>query len=345
MTEPILKSRCGIVAAASWTVDRVKLVDAWPLEEHLAEIVDTDRQGGGSAHNLGVDIRRLDISVPVEAIGLIGNDADGDYLIELASTAGIDMQQLHRTESASTSFTDVISDTQSGKRTFFHHRGTNDLLTPQHFDFTRCTGKFLHLGLLGLHKSLDTSDDRNGVNGWVSVLQQAQSAGLKTNIELVSIDPERIRAIALPCLPYLDTLIANEFEAGSLAEVETLDAEGRVNPQLCIDAAKRILQLGDMWLVVVHYPGGAVAVTRDNVPLLSHSFDVPDSAIASSVGAGDAFAAGMLYGLHENWSIEQSLELAHATAASSLRATNTVGAVGTVEECLRYAKTLEKAGQ
>jgi len=36
-------------------------------------------------------------------------------------------------------------------------------------------------------------------------------------------------------------------------------------------------------------------------------------------GADDAFAAGMLSGIHEGWSVEQSLRLAHATAAASLR--------------------------
>jgi len=42
-------------------------------------------QGGGSAHNLGMDIRKLDSAMPVAAIGLLGQDTDGDYLHNLAA--------------------------------------------------------------------------------------------------------------------------------------------------------------------------------------------------------------------------------------------------------------------
>ena len=39
------------------------------------------------------------------------------------------------------------------------------------------------------------------------ILKKARAAGLKANIELVSVAPEVIRAAALPMLPWLDTLI------------------------------------------------------------------------------------------------------------------------------------------
>jgi len=106
-------------------------------------------QGGGCGHNLGVDLRRLDPGLPVSAIGLFGNDNAGDYLFEQAQSCGINTTGIHRTSESETSFTDVISDVQSGKRTFFHHRGTSDLLSPGHFDFSRNNDRILHLGLLG----------------------------------------------------------------------------------------------------------------------------------------------------------------------------------------------------
>ena len=59
--------------------------------------------------------------------------------------------------------------------------------------------------------------------------------------------------------------------------------------------------------------------------------------IVGSVGAGDAFAAGMLYALHENWPLQNALQLAHATAAASLRSATTVEAVETVEKNLTMA--------
>ncbi|MEM7256039.1 MAG: carbohydrate kinase family protein, partial [Pseudomonadota bacterium] len=73
-------TRHGIIAGCSWTVDRIKIIESWPQQEHLAQIVSTDQQGGGCGHNLAVDMRKLDSALPVEAIGLVGTDADGRFL-------------------------------------------------------------------------------------------------------------------------------------------------------------------------------------------------------------------------------------------------------------------------
>ena len=44
----------------------------------------------------------------------------------------------------------------------------------------------------------------------------------------------------------------------------------------------------------------------------------PVKTIVSSVGAGGAFCAGMLYGLHEEWPLAQCMDLAHAAAGACL---------------------------
>ena len=327
--------RRGFICGGSWVVDRIKLVDQWPDQERLARITATDQQGGGSAHNFGVDIRKLDATMPVDAIGLLGDDADGHFLFEKAREIGIDTSQLHRTDAAATSYTDVMSVTGTGKRTFFHDVGANELLTPDHFDFSGTTCRVLHLGLLGLHRHLDNpwSGDPNG---WVTILKNARSAGLETNIELVSIEGDRVRQICLPCLPYLDTLIVNDHEIGGLSAMPTI-IDGRTDRSLCREAAQAVLDEGSMRLVAVHYPEGAVCVTREGEVFESPSLFVPPEAIGSTVGAGDAFAAGMLWALHAGWPVEHALQLAHAVAASSLRSQTTVGSVEDVDSCLDLA--------
>lgn len=335
-----ISERRGIISAGTWALDRLKLIDTWPQEEHLARIIDTDMQGGGSGYNLGVDIRSLDPSLPVEAIGLVGTDSDGDFLIDKAAAAGIDVTQLHRSGEERTSYTDVMSDSGSGKRTFFHYPGTSDLLSPRHFDFDGCNGKLLHLGLLGVHKAMDNKW-LEFENGWVAVLADAKEQGIATNLELVSIDAPLIRELALPCLPYVDSLIINEYELGALSDMPITDSDG-VNADMCALAASSLFELGSMSLVVVHYPQGAVAVDARGSTLAKRSFDVHPSWIRSTVGAGDAFAAGMLYGLHENWTRDASLELGHAVAAASLRSASTVGSVETVEQCLSFARNASK---
>ena len=199
--------RRGIICGGCWTLDRIKIIDQWPQQEALAVITETDRQGGGSAHNLAIDMRKLDASIPVEAIGIVGEDPDGDFLLETARYHGVSVEQLHHTSDAETSYTDVMTDATTGRRTFFHHQGSNNLLTPDHFNFSETSCKVLHLGLLGVHRQLDSAWGADP-NGWVSVLKGAKQSGLQTNIELVSIDASRIRELCLPCLPWLDTSVS-----------------------------------------------------------------------------------------------------------------------------------------
>jgi sugar/nucleoside kinase (ribokinase family) len=88
----------------------------------------------------------------------------------------------------------------------------------------------------------------------------------------------------------------------------------------------------------VHFPSGAIAVTRDGTVTRRPSVRVPQSAIVGANGAGDAFAAGRLYGLHEDWSLERCLALAHASAATSLRGASTTGTVERWQACLQLAE-------
>lgn len=335
-------ARRGIVAAGSWIEDRIKVLEAWPQEEHITDILEISRQGGGSGHNLGVDIRRLDAAIPVEAIGLLGADEAGDFLVSRASLAGIDTSQLARMEGVSTPFTDVMSDSQTGKRTFFFHRGTNDFLTPEHFDFSNTRGAILHLGLLGVHKMLDDPWQQDA-NGWVAVLKSAREHGLLCNLELVSISPQRLREVARPCLPYLDMLVINEYELGALADMPVTDNQSVVDDERLVAAGKSVMDSGSMQLLVAHHPGGAVALHREAADqplhvLKTRSFAIPEDFVKGSVGAGDAFAAGVLYGVQKGWPVEQALELAHAVAAASLRAADAVSAVETASECLAFAR-------
>jgi len=326
-------SRRGFISAGNWTLDRIKRVDRWPEEESVASIVSLEREGGGCGHNFAVDIRRLDDSMPVEAIGLLGQDADGDHVFALAKAAGIVTTQLRRTKAVSSSFTDVVSVVNTGKRTFFHYAGTNDLLTPDQFEFSGSRARVLHLGLPGLHKKLDAAwqDD---ASGWVTILKNARAAGLKTNMELVSIEPERIKQFVEPCLPYLDFLIVNDHEIGGLAGVTTV-VNGVADPEACCEAAQSVCARGTMEFVAVHYPGGAVCVTHDSAESVPSFRQAPEN-VLGSVGAGDAFAAGMLYAWHEGWAQKQSLMLAHAVAAASLRSVTTVGSVESVDACLAF---------
>jgi len=330
-----MKNGGGILCAGCWTLDQIRIINHWPTEETLALVLHTDQQGGGSAHNVSINLKKMDASTPVYTAGLLGDDAAAQFLLEQATKWGVDTTQLLCTKEAVTSFTDVMSVQETGKRTFFHHTGANDLLTPAHINFENCPASILHLGLLGVHKILDTPWKQEA-SGWVDVLKRAQANGLHTNIEMVSIDAEVNRTLALPCLNYLNSLVINDYEAGCLSQINTI-VNGKARPEACMAAAEHLLQLGAMDFVIVHFPEGAAAVNKAGERWDIPSITVNPALVKSSVGAGDAFTAGVLYGVYTKRSLKSCVELGHAIAAASLRSETTVGSVVSVEECLQLA--------
>jgi sugar/nucleoside kinase (ribokinase family) len=89
-----------------------------------------------------------------------------------------------------------------------------------------------------------------------------------------------------------------------------------------------------MRIVVAHFPEGAIAVDRDGGATALGSVAIPVEEIIGANGAGDAFAAGFLYGVHEEWDLRKSLALAHCTAAASMRAISTTAGVPPWRESL-----------
>ncbi|MDB5524281.1 MAG: carbohydrate/purine kinase protein [Rhizobium sp.] len=329
--------RHGFVTGGTWCLDRNRKIDIWPKEDSVAIASGLEERGGGSACNLAIDIRRLDPAIPVETIGLVGNDDAGRKLLAEAEAARIDRRQMHVCDDAPTHATEAFVSSASGLRTHISELGVATLLSPDHFDFLTTSGRIMHLGLPGVHPIMDNRW-RDDANGWVTVLKSARKAGLETNLELCTVPPQRLRALIHPCLPHLDTLIVNDSEIGALAEIETVTA-GETDVDACRLAARTILMGGAMRLVAVHFPQGAIAVTRTGPAAFVPSVSVPADAVFGPNGAGDAFAAGFLYGLHQDWPLEDSLWLGHAAAACSLRSVGTTDGVEDWRTCLSIAET------
>lgn len=329
-------ARRGFVTGGSWCVDTNKTVSFWPAEDGITEYLGEERGGGGSGCNLALDIRRLDPGMPVETIGLVGDDEPGRYLLAVAKDAGIDRRQMQVTRDAGTQLTDAFVSEKSRRRVHIFSRGAASLLTPDHFDFTESSARFLHLGLPGVHARMDAGW-AGEANGWVSVLKKAKAAGLRTNLELCSLEAGLLARLARPCFAHLDTIIINDNEIAALSGIATIK-DGVTDAAACERAARNVLENGAMDMVAVHWPAMALAVTRDGQALRLPSVAVPPGDALSANGAGDAFASGMLYGLHEGWSLHEALTLAHAAAAASLRSLTTTGAVESWQACLALAQ-------
>src|SRR5690606_24750006 len=126
-------NRSGLLAAGNWILDQVKLIDKFPVEQSLVNILGEYTSNGGSGYNILIDLKKLGAHFPLEALGLVGNDSNGNRIVEHCREVGIDVQQLHTTPDVPTSYTIVTSVKHTGRRTFFHHRGANSLLDIEHF--------------------------------------------------------------------------------------------------------------------------------------------------------------------------------------------------------------------
>jgi len=328
-------TRRGILTGGTWCVDRNLLVDRWPQENGRADILNAEMSGGGSGCNMAINIHKLAPELPVATITLVGDDSEGRFLAAEADAHSIDRRQMAVAEGAVTDYTFAFSSLATGQRTHISYFGSSNLLTPDHFDFSDTDHRLFHLGLPGIHALMDAPRADDG-NGWVTVLKRARAAGVETNLELASIAPERLAALIRPCLPHLDLLVVNDAEIAGVAGIETI-RDGRTDPDAVIAAARTALEMGAMRLVAVHFPMGGIVALRDGSIVACPSVAVPSAAIKGANGAGDAFAAGFLYGVHEDWPVEDALALAHATAAASLREISTTGAIETWSRCLELA--------
>ncbi len=325
-------TRRGFVTAGTWCVDNNKLIAAWPQEDTASEVLAIDRQGGGSACNLAIDLKRLDRDMPVETIGLVGDDENGRFLADQCDAHGIERSRMRVVPGEATFSVDAFTIAGSGRRTHLLYPGVAKLMSPDDFDFGQTQARILHLGLPGAHQTMD-APWREEANGWVAVLKAARAGGLETNLELMTIAPERLAALTRPCLPHLDYLIVNDFEIGAAAGIAT-----RIDGRTDLGAVRRAIQAalgsGPMRVVAAHFPEGAIAGARDGGLVAIGSAALPEAEIVGANGAGDAFAAGLLYGLHEGWDLRRALALAHCAAAASMRKISTTAGVASWRECL-----------
>ncbi len=327
--------RRGILAAGTWLVDTIKLLDTFPEQERLCNVLSQTQANGGCPYNVLKDLHKMQCGFPLEAAGVIGNDANGDYIINDCKQHNIDISRMTVLDNEVTSFTDVMTDSQTGKRTFFHCRGCNGLFEPKHVDFSTSNAKIFLEGYMGLHDKMDTCDD-SGENGHSTVFRRAKELGFITVGDLVTSNSDFYK-IADASLKWLDILSINEIELQMIAGVP-VDTSTAKDINKVEYLAKSILDRGLGKFIVVHFPECAIAFDKSGKKYVQPSLNVPQELVVGSVGAGDAFMAGILWAVHEDKSIEEALHVAVRSAAQSLFDSSASGSIVPISESLLLTK-------
>ncbi len=325
-------SRQGLLAAGNFIVDHVKIIDYFPREEMLASILRESSANGGGPYNILKDLAKMGASFPLSAAGLIGSDSTARWMLEDCAAHRIDTARLRQTDAVSTSYTDAFTVESTGRRTFFHQRGANALLAPEHFDFTGVTARLFYLGYFMLLDTLDAigPDGRSGAS---HVLEKASAAGLITAADMVSVEHTDFARSALSALPHVDHFILNEIEAGKLAGLNLRTATGPDWSGI-ESAARTLLGHGVRKSVAIHFVEGAVCVDQNDIAHRQGSVQLPDGYVQGATGAGDAFAAGLLMGIHDDLPLPDSLRLAVCAAAQCLSHPATSEGMAPASKCL-----------
>ena len=312
-------------------VDHLRQIEVLPARSELARVLSVGNSTGGCVCNTGMDFAILDPSVPVMAAGVVGNDADGDLVVNRLSAAGLDTSRIVRR--GTTAFTDVVAERSNGCRTFYYYGGACDTFDVDDLDFTRLDCKIFHIGYLLLLNRLDEEDPEYGTR-MAEVLARVQACGVKTSIDVVSENSDRFMKIVSPALKYVDYLTFNEIEAGKTVGVELRRPDGSLAEERIEEVLRKLFVIGTGEWVIIHCPEGAFGLSRNGTFVTERSKKLPKGYKVGSVGAGDAFCAGVLLAAYRGLSIGDALIYGNASAQVSLRDASASGSMVTIEEAI-----------
>jgi len=245
--------------------------------------------GGNSAYVMA------GLGAPTVLCGAVGRDPLGDTLLGWLRERGVGLDGVARLDRATSTAAIVMTDAAS--QVVYYHPGATAETRLEDVPAAVLDGAGVLLAssypLLprmragGFARALAAVHDRGGI----TALDVGPTMGTPVTLDEVA-----------PLLPALDYLIANRQELGALAGAGAEDGDA---------AAARLLAAGARRLVIKRGAGGATLRTAEGA-VDAPAFPVP---AVVSVGAGDTFNAGFLYGVARRWSPERALRFGNALAA------------------------------
>ncbi|HEY6271131.1 MAG TPA: sugar kinase [Terriglobales bacterium] len=269
---------------------------------------------GGCAVNTAACLQRLGRTVGV--IGKTGQDFLGDFVVTDLARLGIDTSAVRRSAAHPTSNTYILNVNGQDRR-YLHCIGANSDFSLQDVDLSTLSGvRALYVGGYMVMPGWRPDD-------LATLFREAKRRGLMTVLDIAigAGTPPSLASVE-PVLPYTDLFLPNDDEAQMLTGRDDASSQAEVlaglNPRCTI-----AITLGRR---------GALVRSKDGV------FRAGTYAVESidESGAGDAFAAGFITGLLENWPLEQTLRFASATGASCTRALGCTDGVFRFHEALNF---------
>ena len=312
----------GIAIAGNITVDIVNIIDKYPEKNMLANILSTVYAVGGCVPNTVINLAQIDSELSLSAYGRVGEDEQGRYVLGRMRGYGVDISGVMRSEGMATSCSSVMTEKDTGDRTFFFINGANSQFGIEDIPIDQLDCEIFHIGYLLLLDELDKPESQYGSN-MARLLYMLGERGIRTSIDVISRAGARFENI-IPALKYCNYAIMNEIESCGVTGLRPRNDDGSVNIANIKETMRALMAYGVKDKVIVHCSEAGFMLNADGSFLAVPSLELPQGFIKGSVGAGDAYAAGCLYGLYNNYDDRRILEFASCTAACCLSESDSI---------------------
>jgi pseudouridine kinase len=250
---------------------------------------------GGVARNVAENLARL--GVRCRLVSAVGDDGNGDAVIDACRAAGVDVRYMHRIEPGSTPTYLSILDDSGDLQVAINDMRLLDRLDADSLEAQRGAISESSLVIVDANLSSDTLEWITGVCPDAPVFADAVSAHKASRLR--------------PFLDSIHTLKCSDLEARAL--VASAEAES-ADPATLADALR---DHGVERVFVSRGSDGVCFSTRHRSGSARQQNREP-SRPENASGAGDAFLAGLAFAWLEHWPLERSLEFAFSAADLTL---------------------------
>jgi len=329
--------RRGIAVAGNILIDIINNIDDYPRSGTMTDISSTSRSVGGCVANICTDLAKIDSSLPLTAIGCIGDDEYGRIIISQLQKYHIDTGRVVLSNTAPTSLS-MIMNPPTGQRTIFHVRGANAEFCPAHVDLSSLHCAIVHAGYIFLLDYFDKEDPQYGTV-MARFLHDVQSHGIKTSIDVFSDIPVDYPGKLLPVLKYCNYVIIDEHECCGIWGISPRKPNGTLDIPAIRMAMERTMACGVSDKVIIHSKEAMFCLSSGGAFTVMGAADIPPEQIKGGTGVGDAFCAGALYGIYQKMSDQDILAFASAAAACNMQAENAVDGMQNRNDILQLMQT------
>lgn len=249
----------------------------------------------GTAAGTAVDLAKL--GAEVHAMGALGQDELGNFVVSTMQRYGIHTEGLVRKKGVQTSAT-MLPIRPNGERPALHVTGANGELTFADVDLGVVSrAQYLHIGGTPLMAKFDGEP-------MGKVFRHARERGIVTTYDILAIPRPGVLQTIESVLPYVDYFMPGLEEAVMMTGIQ--DRKEVIRYFLDRGAKHTVFKMGAEGSSIGWMENGQVKEIR--VP----TYKVP---VVDSTGCGDAYCAGFIVGLSMGWDLEQAGRLGGAAGA------------------------------